>query len=59
MLIAGIILIVFVIVILALFEMLFAKTGTNQISVSGLWIFIGLHLIVMTELDISQRHFYP
>jgi hypothetical protein len=36
MLIAGILLIVFVIIILALYDMPAAKAGTNQLSVNGL-----------------------
>ena len=54
MLIAGILLIVFVIIILALYDIPAAKAGTNQLSVSGLWIFIALHLLVLAELVYSR-----
>ena len=30
------------------------EAGTNQLSVSGIWIFIGLHLIVLVELVYSR-----
>ncbi len=53
-LIAGILLIAFVIIILTLNDIPAAKAGTNQLSVSGLWIFIGLHLIVLAELVYSR-----
>jgi hypothetical protein len=53
-LIAGILLIVFVIINLALYDMPNAKSGANQLSISGLWIFIGLHLIVLAELIYSR-----
>ena len=54
MLNAGILLIVFVIIILALYDIPAAKAGTNQLSVTGLWIFIALHLIVLAELVYSR-----
>jgi hypothetical protein len=54
MLIAGILLIVFVIIILALYEMPASRASANALSVSGLWIFIGLHLIVLAELVYSR-----
>jgi hypothetical protein len=54
MLIAGILLIVFIIIFLALYEIPALKASANPLSVSGLWIFIGLHLIVLAELVYSR-----
>ena len=53
-LIAGILLIVFVIIILALYEIPSAKAGANQLSVNGLWIIIALQLIVLAQLVYSR-----
>jgi hypothetical protein len=53
-LIAGILLIVFVIIILVLYEIPAAKAGAIQLSVNGLWIVIALHLIVLAELVYSR-----
>ena len=53
-LIAGILLIVLVIIILALYEIPAAKDSPNDLAVGGLWIVIALHLIVLAELVYSR-----
>jgi magnesium-transporting ATPase (P-type) len=53
-LIAGILLIVFVIIILAFYEIPAAKAGANQLAVNGLWFVIALQLIVLAELVYSR-----
>jgi hypothetical protein len=53
-LIVGIFLIVCVVIILLLYGIPTSKASPNQLAVGGLWIFIGLHLIVLAELVYSR-----
>jgi hypothetical protein len=53
-LIVGIFLIVCVVIILLLYGIPTSKASPNQLAIGGLWIFIGLHLIVLAELVYSR-----
>lgn len=53
-LVVGIFLIVCVVIILLLYGIPTSRASPNQLAVGGLWIFIGLHLIVLAELVYSR-----